>query len=423
MTEATEPERAIIRRARTRVGVTVGLVITSLIMLVGGIAYTMVVYAQDEQVRREVRYTVAHGEPTTPPGCAWLFAIESQAVTTGAVPAPAGFPLLDDLERVRVSHTAIERTVKRNGTTYLVRTETRADGRTAQAVFDTRYQLADRRHLLLALAVAEFVGLAVAAATALIVGHRAVAPLAEALAKQRRFVTDASHELRTPITHAYTRVQVLVRQAAAADLPADHRSGLDRLAAAIRRLGGTVDDLLLSARLAVSVDRDGQPVDLAAVAASAAAAEADRAAERRLTVTVDRPAEPLLVFGVESALWRAVGELLANAVNHTPDGGRIQLTLGRAAGRLVELTVADTGEGLDPAEAGRIFDRFHRGTGGHERRYGLGLALVREVVTGHRGTVEATGHPGAGATFTIRLPEAPPPPGADRRWRVKGQVR
>ncbi|MFD0817206.1 sensor histidine kinase, partial [Micromonospora zhanjiangensis] len=153
-------------------------------------------------------------------------------------------------------------------------------------------------------------------------------------------------------------------------------------------------------------------------AESAVAADADRAAERQLTVTVDRPPEPLLVPGIESALRRAVGELLANAVNHTPPGGRVDLTVSRGAGGLVELTVTDTGVGFDPGEADRLFDRFHRGPGGHERRYGLGLALLREVVTGHRGTVEAASTPGAGARFTIRLPAAQPADSDRRRVTV-----
>jgi signal transduction histidine kinase len=113
------------------------------------------------------------------------------------------------------------------------------------------------------------------------------------------------------------------------------------------------------------------------------------------------------VTGVATALCRVVGELLANAVRHTPPGGRVDVRVANAGTR-VELTVADTGEGFDQEEAGRLFDRFHRGfqdgAAGAEPRFGLGLALVREVVSGHGGTVEATGRPGAGARFTVRLP-------------------
>jgi two-component system, OmpR family, sensor kinase len=400
-----DAERAVIRRARVRVSVLVGLAITVLVAVVGGIAYTVMVHAQDAQVARELRYNIEHGTPSTPPGCTWLFSLTGGAVYEGVLPVPSGFPMRGDLDAVHASGTAIERTVERNGTVYLVLTQPDADGSTVQAVFDTRYQITDRQHLLLALAIAEIGGLLAAVVTGLVVGRRAVAPLAEALAKQRRFVTDASHELRTPIAQAYTRVQLLMRRAAAADLPGDHRESLDRLAGSIRGLGDVVEDLLLSAQLAESPEGlGGRVIDLGELAEAAVARETDRADERRITLTLERSAGPFAVTGIETALRRVVGELLANAVHHTQAGGRIEVRVDRSNG-YVELTVADNGAGFDPVEADRLFDRFHRGPTGSGRQFGLGLALLREVVTSHRGTVEAIGHPGHGARFTLRLPE------------------
>ncbi|GAB3440349.1 sensor histidine kinase [Actinophytocola sediminis] len=403
-----ESERAVLRRARLRVSVLVALAITVLVMLVGGIAYTMMTHAQDDQVARELRYNIEHGTPAAPPGCTWLFSLAYGTLDLGVLPPPAGFPLHDDLRAVEESGTAIERTVDRNDTVYLVRTEPASSGRTVQAVFDTRYQIADRRHLVVALVVAELGGLLAAAVTGLVVGLRAVAPLAEALARQRRFVTDASHELRTPIARAYTRVQLLARRAAAEDLPSEHRESISRLAGSIGALGDVVDDLLLSARLAADpTDFDVQVVDLGELAESAMAPERDRAALRGVTLAVDRRTGPLAVVGIETALRRVVGELLANAVRHTPAGGRIDVQVARSAvAGQVELTVADSGAGFDPREADRLFDRFHRGSAGAERQFGLGLALLREVVTSHGGTIRAVGHPGRGARFTMRLPEA-----------------
>ncbi|PSL55922.1 phospho-acceptor domain-containing protein [Saccharothrix carnea] len=401
-----EAERAVIRRARLRISVLVALAITVLVAFVGGIAYAVMVHAQEAQVTRELRYNAQFGAPSTPPGCTWLFILENGVLDDGVLKVPPGFPLFEDLDAVDATGETIERALERNGTQYLVLTRRGPADRTVQAVFDTRYQLADRRHLLLALGIAEVGGLLAAALLGLCVGRGTVAPLAEALARQRRFVTDASHELRTPIARAYTRAQLLARWAKAADLPDDHRDGLDKLATTIRGLGDVVDDLLLSARLSRQPeDLTGRSVDLAAVAEAAVATEEDRAAERRITLTVTRPDGPVVVHGVETALRRAVDELLANAVRHTPEGGRIDVLLGLRDGR-VELTVADTGEGFDPVEADRLFDRFHRGPGGPERRFGLGLALLREIVTSHGGTVEAVGHPGQGARFTLRLPLA-----------------
>lgn len=398
-------EASVVRRARLRIGLGAALVVTLLVLVVGGIAYGVMVSAQNAQGWRELRYSTENAVVVAPPGCTYLFA--------PGVPkppgSPQGFPIEGDFDEVRSTGAVVERTVERNGTVYLVRTQPR-DGGVVQGVFDMRFQLADRRHLLTALAVAELLGLLAAALTGLLLGRHAVDPLAQALDRQRRFVTDAGHELRTPIAQAYTRAQVLARQAAG--LPTAHREGLMRLVGSVRRLGEIVDDLLLSAQLAVGGRRPGiAPVDLGAVVEGAVADAAERARAHRLIVSVHRSADALLVEGVASALRRAVDELLTNAIRNTPTGGRIELVVVRS-GDKIELTVSDTGVGFAPEEARRIFDRFHRVRSGdgddHDGRYGLGLALLHEVVTGHRGTVDVSAQPGQGARFTIRLPALTP---------------
>ncbi|WP_320777928.1 HAMP domain-containing sensor histidine kinase, partial [Streptomyces sp. CRN 30] len=409
MRPSEHAEWTAVRRARLRIAVITGAIITLLVTVVGLVADTVMTRAQSEQVWRELRYGASRGDLSSPPVCTWLYAHDATPLAN----APDGFPLRGDLDRVRRDGEAVERTVERDGTVYLVRTQVRPDGDVVQAVFDMRFQLADRIHLWYALGVAELVGLIAAAATGLLLGRLSVAPLAEALARQRRFVTDASHELRTPVTQVYTRAQVLSRQAAAAELPAAHRDGLVRLVGSAGRLGAILDDLLLSASLAADPARPSErlPVDLAALARSVVDEERERIRDGGLSVSVHGPHRPVYVGGVESALRRAVGELLANAVTHTPPGGRIGLTLTRS-GPDVELIVSNTGPGFDQEQAERLFERFHRG--GDGGRYGLGLALLREVVTGHGGTVTAAGRPGHGARFTIRLPEcaAPPAPAA-----------
>ncbi|MEU0878668.1 HAMP domain-containing sensor histidine kinase [Lentzea sp. NPDC005914] len=395
-----EAERAEVRRARLRVSVLVGLAITVMVTFVGAIAYVVMVHAQETQVTRELQYNARFGVPGIAPKCAWVFVLKDEVLDLGPLEVPAGFPLRDDLGSVRSSGRAISRDVSANGTEYMVLTAPGPNGTVVQSVFDMRYLLADRTHLLQALGIALAAGLLVAAFIGLSVGRRTVGPLAEALARQRRFVADASHELRTPIARAYLRAQLLSRLAKAADLPDDHRDSLDALARSIRGLGDVVDDLLLSAQLS---ERPGQAVDLTAVAGAAVKSESERAAERGIVLSVAHPGTPLEVNGVATALRRAVDELLANAVRHTPEGGRISVRLG-VAGGWVELVVADTGEGFDPREAERLFERSRHGAG--ENRFGLGLSLVREIVTGHGGSVEAVGHPGRGARFTVRLPLA-----------------
>jgi signal transduction histidine kinase len=384
-------------------GLFVGLAVGLLLTAVGAIAYATLVHSQERQIQGELAWGVAHGTISGPVGCNWIFEMTGGRIAAGPVAPPRGFPLRDAMDRVAAGGPAEVTTVPALGTVFHVRTEDTARG-VVQVVFDARYQLADRQHLLWAFALAASVGLLAALVTGMIVGHRAVAPLAEALARQRRFVADASHELRTPIAQVHTRAQLIARRAG------PDRPDLDRLIGTTRRLGEIVDELLLSARLADDPDSrpPRPPVDLTELAGEVVATEAARAAELGVTIDLITPGTPLTVPGVASALHRVVAELLANALTHTPPGGRITVTVGAARDR-AELVVADSGAGFDPADAERLFDRFHRGAGAGDRRFGLGLALLKEVVTSHGGTIEADGLPGRGATFTVRLPCVPAP--------------
>ncbi|MEU8072423.1 HAMP domain-containing sensor histidine kinase [Micromonospora sp. NPDC049151] len=413
-------EQAVVRRTRLRIGLLVGLTIGALLLLGGGISYAVLVRSQEAQIQRELEWGTEHGAIAGPPACSWIFRYDGVTVRTGTNPPPPGFPLRGALDTVAATRHTETTTVSRNGTTYHVRTEARGDD-VVQAVFDARFQLSDRRHLLLAFSLAAAAGLLAAMLTGVLVGRRAVAPLAEALTRQRRFVADASHELRTPIAHVHTRAQLMARRARD-DGTATNLDDLERLVGTTRRLGEIVDDLLLSARLAAApADREPDPqVDLTSLVGTTVAAESDRAAERRVTLTLDTPGDPLPVPGVESALRRVVGELLANALAHTPAGGRIDVTL-RAVGDAAEFVIADTGKGFDQADARRIFDRFHRGAGAGDRRFGLGLALLQEVVTSHHGTIEAEGRPGRGARFTVRLPVTGPPSPTGRVSRIRNR--
>ena len=126
---------------------------------------------------------------------------------------------------------------------------------------------------------------------------------------------------------------------------------------------------------------------------------------RGVSVRLDAPA-PLAVQGDPAALRRAVLNLVENAVKYTPRGGRVEVSLAAVDGSAA-IAVRDTGVGMDPAEAARVFEPFvrldaarARDTGGA----GLGLAIVRSIVLAHDGTLAVESAPGAGSTFTIRLP-------------------
>jgi two-component system OmpR family sensor kinase len=248
-------------------------------------------------------------------------------------------------------------------------------------------------------------------------------------ARTRRFAADASHELRTPLASIRGFAE-LYRQGAvpAGDVPRTMRRIEDEAA----RMGGLVEDLLLLARLDEQRPGRSEPVDLAVLAGDAVHDVRGLDPTRRVQLAgldaYSGPA-PALVIGDEDRLRQVVGNLMANAVRHTPAGTAIEVAVGVSAQppsptgpargpspaggvpRAV-IEVRDHGPGLTPEQAERVFERFYRidasrvrGSGGGS---GLGLSIVAAVVAAHGGTVEARTTPGGGATFRVEIPAAPP---------------
>ncbi|MEU2350106.1 ATP-binding protein [Modestobacter sp. NPDC049651] len=236
---------------------------------------------------------------------------------------------------------------------------------------------------------------------------------AEALAELDRaktaFFSDVSHELRTPLTLLLGPISDVLAESDEPLGPAAR----EQLTMAMRngqRLQRLVNDLLEFASIeagrgaAVRV-----PVDLAAYTTELAGLLRAAAERAGLRLTVDCPPLPRTV-AVDPRMWeKVVVNLLSNAVKYT-FVGTITVTL-RAAGDDVELTVSDTGVGIPAGELPRVFDRFHRvpGSAGRNREgSGLGLALARELVLLHGGSIEVASEPGRGTSFTVRVPFGAP---------------
>lgn len=230
-------------------------------------------------------------------------------------------------------------------------------------------------------------------------------------ARLRRFLADASHELRTPVTSIRGYAELFRR--GAAERPDDLALAMRRIEDEARRMGGLVDDLLLLARLDQGRPLDRAPVDLSVIATDAAAdaevLEPDR------PVSVSAPA-PVVVVGDEQRLRQVVGNLVQNALRHTPKGTPVAVSVG-ALGGTARLAVRDEGPGIPEEHAGRLFERFYRadpsrtrGSGGS----GLGLSIVASIAASHGGRAYVETAPGKGSTFVVELPLAPPggaPPG------------
>jgi two-component system OmpR family sensor kinase len=402
-------EQRVLRRTRLVVAVNLAAAIGLVVLLVSGIAYVVSAHQQNGATERYVGIALGQDSGGIKYSCLWLFTMPAgrpagPTVMTeraeGAAVAPPGFPVLASMRSVAAGGAPIEETVAGNRTVYLVRT-VRAGDQVRQAVFDLAYQRDNSRQLLTALMVAGLLGLAGAGAVGLLLSRRAVRPLEDALDRQQRFVADASHELRAPLTRLHTRAQLLLL--AEPDLPAPVAADLRKMVRGTGELAEVVDDLLRSARLRAGAHVT-EPVDLAALADDLVAAEAGRLTERRLTAEVHADPGRPTVAGVESSLRRMLSALVDNAIGHSRPGGRIRVSVAAVDRDEVELVVADEGVGLDPAGQRRIFERFVRG--GEGSRHGLGLALAREVVDSHHGTISVSGEPGRGARFVVRMPVA-----------------
>jgi two-component system, OmpR family, sensor kinase len=243
--------------------------------------------------------------------------------------------------------------------------------------------------------------------------------------RMRRFVADASHELRTPLTSIRGFAE-LYRQGAAGS-PEDVSRMMRRIEDEAARMGLLVEDLLLLARLDEQRPLVMHAVDLLTLATDAVHDARATAPARAIDLQVTADDAAPMVLGDEARLRQVLGNLVSNALAHTPDGTPVTVRLTTAAGAdespSATLEVVDHGPGLEPDEAARVFERFYQADPSRSRLpgtpargatagAGLGLSIVAALVAAHGGVVEVSSVPGKGATFRVRLPlAAQPAPG------------
>jgi signal transduction histidine kinase len=264
------------------------------------------------------------------------------------------------------------------------------------------YAYLDAKDLLKALIIAGAAGIILAGGIGWASARSAIRPLAEALALQRRFVQDASHELRTPLAILDARIQLAQREAARDSQPG---LALARIREDTAALTSIVNELLLAATGGAQ-EQPAEPTDLAGVAASVAEGMQQIAGRQGVSVVARTEVRPLARID-KGSLRRAVLALADNALAHTPSGGMVTITTALERHHAV-ITVSDTGTGIDGVDQLRIFERFVRTHGQHgaRRSFGIGLALVRDIVSAAGGTVEIARTGPDGTTMRIALPAA-----------------
>lgn len=231
---------------------------------------------------------------------------------------------------------------------------------------------------------------------------RSLQPLQQAWEQQQTFVANASHELRTPLTLVRASAEVARRGLSADD---ERRGLLDDVLQECDHMGRLVEDLLLLSRL----DAGRLSLDRKAISVSDLFADVQRqmgrlAEERGVRLVVGDASGT--VWGDPTRLWQVLLILLDNALRYTPAGGSIRLE-ARPQGRMVQITVADTGSGIAPEHLPHVFDRFYRAdsargsdTGGS----GLGLAIARGLVEAQQGRIRLESQVGEGSRVTLTLP-------------------
>jgi len=229
--------------------------------------------------------------------------------------------------------------------------------------------------------------------------------LDEAFQHNRRFMADASHEMRTPLTVLRGELESLLNQR---ELSVEVCESLESILEEVQRLTMIVESLFALARLDAG---EGQAkwaeVDLSRLASSTAEQMCLLAADKQIQMNCEAP-EPVPVQGDRARLKQIVVNLLDNAIKYTPPGGNVTLKVATAQNKAL-LEVIDSGIGIPPSEQKHVFERFFRVDKARSREMGgagLGLAIVKSICTAHGGQVDLESIEGSGSRFRIELPLA-----------------
>ena len=212
------------------------------------------------------------------------------------------------------------------------------------------------------------------------------------------FVQNVSHEFKTPLAAISGYAELMENSG----LDAEQRGYAREIRKGAKRLSGLTGDILLLSR----IDHTGMPIEKEEYRLDEQLREVILACDwEAKDIEPDVELERMLLRGNEALLERAFSNLIGNACKYTPAHGRVRITLREEDGAV--LSVSDSGPGIAPGEQKRIFETFYRGksAAGSEGN-GLGLALAAKIVSLHGGTITLESAPGAGSSFTVRLPQA-----------------
>lgn len=236
--------------------------------------------------------------------------------------------------------------------------------------------------------------------------NRMIGRIQASFEAMKRFTSDASHELRNPLATLRNTVDVTLELQRTSE---EKDEALRSIGEEVDRIRNLVEDLLLLARAdSGRVVMEMRPVPLAFILEAQVEAYQVRAEEQNISLEIGALVHDEIP-GNERWLHQVVGNLISNAINYTPEGGKVTVNMTRGD-EVLAFSVLDTGPGLPEEDLDRVFERFHRSdpsrSWGHVQGHGLGLAIAAWVVGEHKGHIEAFNRLEGGARFTVTLPYA-----------------
>ena len=427
MPERLNPTERVLRRTRVRLLAMTFALVATLVVGLGGVTAVAGLAALDADVDRSLAGAVAAAAAHVPgesssegsevddvePASADTFVLYlDRAGVVVANPSRiklVGLPVSAALPPLQAGASEDWRTVDAGGLSVRLLTIPVAAPEGAVGYVQGGFVLTlhdlQSRSLVAIIGATAAAGLLAAVLVSAVLTRRALTPIRQSMEAQRRFVADASHELRTPAAIIRASAEVLQREghvdAAGAPLASDI---VDESA----RLGRLVGELLALAsadagNLVLQVER----LDLAELVADTVRVTAPLAAEHGVRLTAAAP-EPAPVQGDRDRLTQVVVVLLDNAIGHSPAGSAVRVGLD-VSGSTASLLVSDHGPGVPAADRARIFEPFAR-SGAARRRStggsGLGLAIASSIVRAHGGAIHVEDAPGGGARFVATVPLA-----------------
>ena len=232
-----------------------------------------------------------------------------------------------------------------------------------------------------------------------LLSEKIVKPISDSYEKQKRFITDAGHEIKTPLTIIDADAEIL-------EMDYGHNEWLKDIQTQVRRLTALTEDLTLLSRMEEGKGV-GEMIDFPVSDVVNETAQSFQAPAKMQNKDFIIDIEPMLSFrGSEKSIRQLVSILLDNALKYSPEGGRVEISL-RRQNRSLCLKVYNTAQNIDTENLDRLFDRFYRGNesrSGETGGYGIGLSVAKAITNSHRGKINAASKDGSSLTVTVILP-------------------